>query len=312
MNKFAIIADPATGMGKELRERFGIDDIIPGHLTFPDGSDHLADPDWTTVDPDEYFGSMAYKKAIYKTGAPNSVEIGETAEKYLKEGRDVLLITLSSGMSGTYDICRAVSKELKEKYPDNRLVVVDSLRFSTMMILMNIKAAEMREEGKSIDEVAAWIEANRNRFRQAGPLNDLKFLARTGRISGTKAFFGQLVGVNAIGDYAPNGVSTVLVNIKGTDKALRASVEYMKQTIEDAKSQKVIISNSLRPKEAAKLTEMIQNEIGPEEIINLRTDMLCGANIGPGMAAAFYFGKEATADMAWEKETMQKIAEGLK
>ena len=312
MNKFAIIADPATGMGKELRERFGIDDIIPGHLTFPDGSDHLADPDWTTVDPDEYFGSMAYKKAIYKTGAPNSVEIGETAEKYLKEGRDVLLITLSSGMSGTYDICRAVSKELKEKYPDNRLVVVDSLRFSTMMILMNIKAAEMREEGKSIDEVAAWIEANRNRFRQAGPLNDLKFLARTGRISGTKAFFGQLVGINAIGDYAPNGVSTVLVNIKGTDKALRASVEYMKQTIEDAKSQKVIISNSLRPKEAAKLTEMIQNEIGPEEIINLRTDMLCGANIGPGMAAAFYFGKEATADMAWEKETMQKIAEGLK
>lgn len=312
MNKFAIIADPATGMGKELRERFGIDDIIPGHLTFPDGSDHLADPDWTTVDPDEYFGSMAYKKAIYKTGAPNSVEIGETAGKYLKEGRDVLLITLSSAMSGTYDICRAVSKELKEKYPENRLVVVDSLRFSAMMILMNIKAAEMREEGKSIDEVAAWIEANRNHFRQAGPLNDLKFLARTGRISETKAFFGQLVGVNAIGDYAPNGVSTVLVNVKGTDKALRASVEYMKQTIEDAKSQKVIISNSLRPKEAAKLTEMIQNEIGPEEIINLRTDMLCGANIGPGMAAAFYFGKEATADMAWEKETMQKIAEGLK
>ena len=312
MNNFAIIADPASGMNTELRERFGIDAIIPGHLTFPDGSDHLADPDWITIDPDEYFGSMAKKKAIYKTGAPNSEEISEAAEQFLKERRDVLLITLSSGMSGTYDICRAVSKELKEKYPENRLVVVDSLRFSAMMILMNIRASQMRAEGKSIDETAKWIEENRNRFRQAGPLNDLMFLARTKRISGAKAFFGQLVGVNALGDYAPNGVSMVLTNVKGTDKALRASVEYIKQTIEDAGDQIMTISHSFRAKEAEKLKAMIENEIKPKEIISLRADMLCGANIGPGMVAAFYFGKEATADMAWEKEIMQKIAENLK
>lgn len=312
MNNFAIIADPASGMSSALRERFGIDDIIPGHVTFPDGTDHLADPDWTTVNPDEYFGSMAKKKAIYKTGAPNSEEIKETAEKFLKEGRDVLLITLSSGMSGTYNICCAVRNELKAEYPENKLVVVDSLRFSAMMILMNIKASQMRAEGKSIEETAKWIEENRNRFRQAGPLNDLMFLARTKRISGAKAFFGQLVGVNALGDYAPNGVSMVLTNVKGTDKALRAAVEYIKQTIEGAEDQIVLISHSFRAKEAEKLTAMVESEIKPAEIIQLRADMLCGANIGPGMVAAFYFGKEATADMAWEKEVMQKIAENLK
>lgn len=312
MNNFAIIADPASGMSTELRERFGIDAIIPGHVTFPDGSDHLADPDWKTIDPDEYFRSMVGGKSIYKTGAPNTEDIGECMERFLKEGRDVLLITLSSGMSGTYDTCRVVAREMEEKYPDNKVVVVDSLRFSAMMILMNIKASEMRAEGKSAEEVGKWMEENRNRYRQAGPLNDLKFLAKTGRISGAKAFFGQLVGVNSIGDFAPNGVTTVLTTVKGTDKALEASIEYMKATIENPEEQIVLVTHTYRAKEAAKLAEVVENEFHPAEILNVRTDMLCGANIGPGMIAAYYFGKEATADMAWEKETLTAIVEKLK
>ena len=312
MSNFAIIADPSSGLTRDLREKYGIDDVIMGHITFPDGSDHVVDSDWSEMTPDQYFGTMAKKKAIYKTGAPNLDEIESVMEKYLSQGRDVLMITLSSGMSGTYDICTKAARNLKEKYPDNKVVVADSLRFSAPMIMMNIKASEMRAEGKSAEEVGAWIEANRNRYRQAGPMNDLKFLARTGRVSGGKAFFGQLVGINALGDFAPNGVSTVLTNVKGTDKALQTAVEYMKATGEDIQDQIVVISHSLRPAEAARLKEMIEKTFAPKEILMVRVDMLCGANIGPGMVAAYYMGKEATADMAWEKETMTAIAQKLK
>ena len=312
MSDFAIIADPSSGLTKDLRERFGIDDYIPGHITFPDGSDHSIDLDWSEMTPDEYFGSMVKKKAIYKTGAPNLDDIESIMGKYLSQGKDVLVITLSSGMSGTYSICCKAAQELEAKYPENKVVVADSLRFSAPIILMNAKASEMRAEGKSAQEVCKWIEENRNRYRQAGPMNDLKFLARTGRVSGGKAFFGQLVGINAIGDFAPNGVTTVLTNVKGTDKALKASVEYMKATGENLKDQMIVISHSLRAAEAEKLKAMVEAEFAPKEILMVRVDMLCGANIGPGMVAAYYLGKEATEDMAWEKETLTAIAEKLK
>lgn len=312
MSDFAIIADPASGLTKDIRDRFGIDDIIKGHVTYPDGTDHVVDGDWTGVDPDEYYESMAKKKAIYKTGAPNTEDIEGTAEKYLSAGKDVLLITLSSGMSSTYNICLSAKKELEEKYPDQKVVVVDSLRFSSHMILMNIRAAQMRAEGKSIEETGKWLEENRFRFRQAGPLNDLKFLARTKRISGTKAFFGQLVGVNALGDFGQNGVSNVLVNVKGTERALKAAVEYIKATIENPEGQIIVVSHTYRAKEAEQLKVMIEKEIHPKEVLLTRVDMLCGANIGPGMVASYYFGKEVTADMEWEKSIMTEIAGKLK
>ena len=312
MSNFAIIADAASGMTKDLRERFKIEDYIPGKITYPDGSDHESDMDWSLMSPDEYYQSMIKDKAIYNTGVPSLEIVEEKIEKFFKQGRDVLLITLSSGMSGTYNTCLNAGRIAEEKYPGRKAAIVDSLRFSAHVILMNIKASRMRDEGKSLEETAKWISENNICFRQAGPMNDLKFLARKGRITGLKAFFGQLAGVNALGEFSRRGVTEVLVNIKGTQKALKAAVEYISETIVDPEERTVLISHSYRAEEAETLKKLIREKIHPREIIMVRTDMQCGANIGPGMAAAYYYGKEVTEDLSWEKELFARIAESLK
>ncbi len=312
MSNFAIIADVASGMHKELRERFGIDDFINGRVIYPDGTDHVADLDWVGVDPDEYFSSMKTGKNIYKTGVTSPEIYTQTIEKHLAADRDVLIVSLSSRMSSTYNVCLLVKKNLEEKYPERKVCIVDSLRFSTPIILMNIQASRMRSEGCSAVETAEWLEAHRNCYRQMGPMNDLKFLARTGRVTNFKAFFGTLVGVNALGDFSPAGISQVLTNVKGIRKALAATVEYVKQTIENPEDQIVFISHTYRAEEAETLRQMVAEQIKPKEIIITRIDMSCGANIGPGMVGVYYFGKEATPELAEETKIMEKIISQLK
>ncbi|MGI6071806.1 MAG: DegV family protein [Lachnospiraceae bacterium] len=306
MNDFAIIGDVASGLHRELRERFGIDDYIVGKVVFPDGTDHVADLDWEEISPDEYYSSMKTGKAIYKTGIVSLQAATDVIEKYLQQGRDALVITLSSGMSGSHNVYLSAKKELEAKYPDRKVCIVDSLRFSTPIVMMNMKASEMRSAGCTIEETAAWLEKNRNRFRQMGLMNDLKFLARTGRVTNFKAFFGTLVGVNALGDFSPAGISQVLGNVKGITKALSATIEYVKRTIENPEEQIIFIGHTYRINEARKLKAMVEEQLSPKEVIITRVDMSSGANIGPGMVGVYYFGKEATEGLAEETKIMEE------
>lgn len=196
---------------------------------------------------------------------------------------------------------------LKEKYPDRKIIVVDSKRYSGVIAAMIAKADELKQEGKTIEEVAEWLENNRNRYHQMGPMDDLNFLCRTGRINNFKAFFGTLVGVNSLGDFNPNGLTDVLGKAKGKPKAIAATIEYVKRTIEEPENQIVFIAHSYRAETAEELRRRVEEELHPKEIIMARIDMSCGANVGPGMAAVFYYGKEISPDLAEEKKIMEEI-----
>ena len=140
-------------------------------------------------------------------------------------------------------------------------------------------------------------------------MDDLFFLVRTGRISNVKAFFGSLVGVNPMADFNEKGVSEVLAKFKGKKAALDAVIKYMKGTITDPENQIIFVAHSNRPEAAEKLAAMIKAEFNPKEIIINTVGMACGANIGPGLCAAFYEGKPISHDMAEEKALMATIAQ---
>ncbi|MCF0143220.1 MAG: DegV family protein [Parasporobacterium sp.] len=312
MSDFVIIAEPASGMHKEFREKWNIDDYVPIKITFPDGKNYSTDPDWSLIDPDKYYSSMKDGKAMYKTGVCPPEEISEIYERHLKEGKDVLVVALSSGMSASCSMFKKAAMDSMEKYPGRKIRVVDSLRFSTVITMMNVIASEMRAAGKSLDETADWLEANRLRFRQMGPMDDLNFLAKAGRITGMKAFFGTLVGVNSLGDFNNQGISQVLGTVKGKKKAIDATVKYVAQTITDPENQVVFIGHTHRAEEAAQLKELIEAEIHPKEVIVTRVDMSCGANIGPGMVGVYYMGEPGSEGLEKEQAVMNKIIEGQK
>ncbi len=308
MSNFAIIPDTSCDLIKPLRERFGIDDYISGLVYFPDGHVEKADLDWERHNPKEFYESLGNKKNNYKTALAPAGDIMEIYEKQLKAGKDILSITLSSALSGTYQTCQMVAKKLLEKYPERKVIIIDSMRYSTALSMLVIEAAMKRSEGYTLEETAQYIEENKHKVHQIGPMDDLFFLCKTGRITNFKAFFGTLVGINPMADFNRQGLAQVVGKFKGKKAALNAVIEYMKATVENPSEQIMFVAHSNRPAVAELLKDMIIKEFAPKEVIINDVGMACGVSIGPGLCAAFYWGKEISENMEQETAIMQAIA----
>ena len=312
MDSFVIIPDTACDLTKDLREQYGISDYLHGILYHPDGREEISSLDWENMTPKEYYDSMKGRKALYTTATPQMGEIIEVFEKHLKEGRDVMSISLSGGLSSSYGNCVKIAEELKEKYPERKIICIDSLRYSTSLALIVIEACRKRDEGFSIEQVADYINEMKHTVHQIGSMDDLFFLVKTGRVSNFKAFFGQMIGLNIIADFNEKGMSEVIGKIKGQRDAIDAFIEYMAETAVDIRNQTVFVAHSNREAAAKLLAEKIKERFSPKEIILNHVGMACGATIGPGLCAAFYRGKPISHNMADEKALINKIIEAQK
>lgn len=307
MSDFVIIPDASSDLTKELRERCNIPDYVRGTLYYPDGTETRSDLDWELMGPKEYYESMSGRKVLYKTASAQRGDIIAAYENQLKQGKDILAITLSSGLSGTYQVCQKVATELLEKYPERKIIVVDSMRYSTALALICMMASEKQAEGATLEETAAFVDANKHRVHQIGPMDDMFFLCKTGRVSNFKAFFGSLIGINPMADFNRKGMSQVLGKFKGKKKAFDAVIEYMKGTIENPEEQTIFVAHSNREEAAKVLAKMVEETFHPKELIINQVGMACGASIGPGLCAAFYQGKEISEGMEQEQALMDSI-----
>lgn len=307
MPDFVIIPDASSDLTKPLRERFNIPDYVRGTLYYPDGRETAVDLDWELMSPEEYYKAMSGRKALFKTASARRGDIIEVYEKQLKAGKDILAVTLSSGLSGTNQICRKVAEELLEKYPQRKILVVDSLRYSTALSLLVIKASQKQQEGATLEETAEYLEQVKHRIHQMGPMDDMFFLVKTGRVSNFKALFGTLVGVNPMADFNRHGVSQVLGKFKGKKRAFDAVIEYMRGTIENPQDQILFVAHSNREQAAQVLVQRVQEAFNPKEIIINQVGMSCGASIGPGLCAVFYEGREISENMEYEQNLMNEI-----
>ena len=312
MSEFVIIPDASSDLSKELRERFHVPDYVRGTIYFPDGKEYPADLDWELIDPETYYKSMSGRKVLFKTASARRGDIITVYEKFLREGKDILAITLSSALSGTNQICKLVSEELLEKYPERKIIVVDSLRYSTALSLLVIMASHKQQEGATLEETAAYLEANKHRVHQIGPMDDLFFLVKTGRISNFKAFFGTLVGINPMADFNRKGLSQVLGKFKGKKRAFDAVIEYVRGTVENPEEQIMFVAHSNREQAAELLAQRIREEFNPKEVIINHVGISCGASVGPGLCAVYYQGKEISEDLVEEQALMNKIIEEQK
>ena len=309
MNKYVIFTDNCVDLNPEQRKQFGIEYPVAGYVTFPNGESKPADIDWEQMSFEDFFHSME-KKTVYKSSQPNPFDIEQRVEEYFKQGLDVLAITLSSGMSGTYNSFLMAQKELKEKYPQRKLLVVNSKRYSGGIALLAIYASKNREQGMSIDENFAWLEEKRLGLHQMGILDDLQFLARSGRISKFKAFMGTMVGVKPMADFDnENGYPVVLAKSRGYKNAWKNTVAYIRATIGDANGKIFVISQSIREPQAEDLKKAIEEEFKNENITIYmnKVGQSDGVNIGPGLVCAFYLGNETSPNCEKERVILEQI-----
>ena len=312
MSNFSIISDTSCDLRKELRDRFGIADYARGYVHLPDGTAIKGNLDWSKEESDAFFKALSDKKANYKTAAPAIGEVADVLEAQLKEGKDVLCVTLSGGLSGMYGVFVNAKRELEDKYPDRKIIIVDSMRYSTSEGMVCVLASQYRAEGKTIEETAELLEINKHRVHQIGWMDDLFYCKKMGRVSNAAAVMGTLVGIKAMADFNQKGMSHVLGKTRGYKNAYRMIVEYMKATGEDLENQIVFITHSLREEHALKVIAMIEEEIGPKEIIITTVGQGSAPNVGPGMVAAFYLGKKASEDLKDETVVFEELASKIK
>ncbi len=303
MKKFVVLPDVTCDLSQEIREYFGLTDYIRGYVHVNDESIRTT-LDWENVTREGFYKTLANKKNVVSSAAASPEEYYQTFKKYVDEGYDVLSMSISSKISATYNIAVSAAKRVKEECPDCNIYCFDSTRMSGSFGLLVAYACELQSEGKSFEEVIEWLEANKNRVHQMGPIDDLTFVARRGQISKGKAFMGNLVGIKPMGDSNADGYVTVLAKVKGIKTALDATVAYVKTVATDTENEYAFIMHSDREKYAYELKEKLEASVKFKKVFVSDVFSGCGTNIGPGMIGVYFMGAPISEDLAAEKEAL--------
>ena len=311
MKKFVIMMDPTCDISKKDQEKYNLE-IVLGHYKTPDGVEHVSKYEWEPSERDAFYKELKKNVNGFTTSPANIDECYKVFEEHYKKDEAMIVLSISKVLSGAYSFFKKAEEQLLEKYPDAKIKVIDSMRFGAVVSLMAIYASKMRDEGKSFDEVVDWLETNKNRFHQTGWMDDLSFIARKGRITHAKAFFGSLVGIKPVGEFDYNGMTTVIGKGKGEKQTFKILLEYMAKHIENPSDQIIIVSTSNRFPQAEAYKQMIIERFNPKEVHIFEVYPNDGINIGPGLMAAYYYGKPISEGLKEETETFKQIVEALK
>ena len=232
-----------------------------------------------------------------QTSQINVADYLDFFEEQLKKG-DLLHIAFTSGQSGSVHNAQAAGKLLQEKYPDKKIVVVDSLCSSSGYGLLVDGAADLRDEGRSMDEIADWVLEKRQKVHHQFYSTELKFYRRSGRMSGAAAAIGTVLGICPIMRLDDKGRIIAYDKVRGKKNAVARTVETMKRHAENGEnySGKAFIchSNCLADAEATKaaVEAAFPHLNGKVEINSIGTTI--GSHTGPGTVALFFWGQERT------------------
>lgn len=221
----------------------------------------------------------------------NTYEFVDFVEPFLAAGEDVLHIAFSSGLSGTYESCARGAEELRGKYPDRKILVVDSLAASMGEGLLVYYADENRKAGMSIDENAKWLEENKLHLCHWFTVDDLMHLHRGGRVSKTSAVFGSLLGIKPVLHVDNEGHLILMSKVRGRDASLKALAAKMKETaLPNAKDQMVFISHGDAKEDAEKTAQYVREALGVQKFLIHNIGAVIGSHSGPGTVALFFMG----------------------
>ncbi len=303
MDKYIILPDITCDLGEELREYFGLEDYLPGYVQINNKSIRTT-LDWNNISRKEFYLALENSKNCVSSAAPTPEEYYQIFKKYVEEGYSILSMSISSKISGTFNIANLAAKQVKEEIPNANIYCFDSLRMSGSFGLLVAYACILQKEGKSLDEVIAWLEVNKNCVHQMGPIDDLTVVARRGQISKGKAIMGNFIGIKPMGDCNQTGYVAVLAKVKGIKKALKITVEYVKKIGVDLENQYIFIHHTDREKYALLLKDYLKEQIKCKELFVSDVYSGCGTNIGPGMIAVYFMGNPISENNEVEKQAL--------
>lgn len=297
MNKIALFGDSTCDLTPEIRKARDIDYVrMLVNWKDKEKKDHeiYASLDWEVLSPKEYYDLMRNGAVIF-TSQVTEQEFDEKFVPHLKKGEDILYIACSSALSASGSLAVRLAKDkYAAQYPNSRIVVVDSLCSCMGQGSMILKAADMRDAGKSLDEIADFITKERLRFNQAATVEDLSTLAKHGRVKAAKAFFGNIFGVKPIIISDGRGNNYAVEKAKGRRNALVRLAEIVKERVIKPEEQICYVSHADAKPEDVELVVSKIKEIGFKEVVVGNLGPIISASCGPATFGIYYYGQEET------------------
>ena len=283
---FDIITDTSSNLDARMLKDLHVRQIP---FSFLIGGEVYTSLQNETFDGKTFYENMRAGTEV-KTSQITPQQYAETMEPILREGRDVLFVSMSSGISGSFDSSRIAAKQLSEDYPDRKILSVDTIGASLGEGLLVLEAARMRDRGFSVEETAAVLEKRRYEMCQVFTVDDLKYLKNTGRLSNWQYAMSSLLQIKPLLKGDREGKIVCFARQFGRKNAIRGMAEQYELTVRDPEAQTIGIAHADCPEDAEYLISLLRAKKPPKDILLVSYEPVTGSHVGPGALALFYFG----------------------
>ena len=285
---YVILTESSSDLTPELAEQAGAE-VLPLSFTM-EGKNYPHYPDQRAMSIPEFYERMR-NGAVAVTAAANVAELTDGMEVHLRQGKDVLFLCFSSGLSSTRDACAIAARELQEKYPERKIYTVDTLAASAGQALLVLLAGRKQKAGASIEEARDFVEETKLHVAHWFTVDDLTYLKRGGRVSPTAAAVGTMLNIKPVLHVDDEGHLIPMEKVRGRKAALAALVKQMRETVVHPEEQTMMISHACCREEAESLRESVLAEFHPKELMILDLGPIIGAHTGPGLMAPFFLAE---------------------
>ena len=289
MSNYKLITDSTSDLPANLVEELDVH-VIPMHYTIDD-KDYLNTPDERDLSAHDFY-EMLRSGRTSTTTQINGETFKDEVRPFLNDGMDILHLCFSSGLSSTYNSIRLATEDLKEEYPDRKIIIVDSLSASMGEGLLVYHAAMRKKQGMSIDEVASWLEDNKLHLAHWFTVDDLNHLKRGGRVSGTAAFVGTMLNIKPVMHVDDEGHLIPLEKVRGRRKSLEELVAHMEKTAINPAEQTIFISHGDAPEDAKYVEKLVRERMGVKTVYINAIGPVIGTHSGPGTVALFFLATQ--------------------
>ena len=286
MREFIIATDSTVDLQKTFLEKNHVLTISLSYIM-----DGVTYKDLDGLSHEEFFEKLR-KGSLPTTSQINPEEARKVLEPVVKEEKDILYIGFSSGLSGSYNSVRMAADDLMEDYPEAKIITIDSLCASMGEGLLLYKTLQLKEQGKSLDEIAKWVEENKLHICHNVTVDDLNHLHRGGRISKTTAVLGTMVKIKPIIHMDNEGKLVVIGKERGRKKSLLTLLDKMEKQMQGYENDIVMITHGDCIDDAKYLEEQIRERFGIKNVIINGIGSVIGSHTGAGVVAVFFMGNE--------------------
>jgi len=288
MSAFTIMIDTGCDLPQEYIDEHKIASIpIPFQI---DGTPHNKGR-WQEISGEDFYKALR-GGSIAGTALINPETFVHVFTEYAERGEALLLITLSSGLSGTYDNSVLALREVKERFPNCKICTVYSLNAAPGIGLVTVLAVQKRSEGLSLEETAKWLNENKLKCFALFTVDDLMFLHRGGRVSKIQAIAGSIIGIKPLLCVEPDGSLKLKEKARGRKGSLEALANQMKRCLNpDTKSlDTILIGHGDCEDDAKTMADLVKASFDVREVLTVMIGPVIGAHSGPGTIALFFFG----------------------